>query len=477
MKILVSWVANNNDFKDGKISDDSPNLVYHKNFYEHDKHIILSSANENDKDAKAEMLFTHLKNNFEGRQIEVKYLNISDVISIEEIKPKVEKLLLNYSNDEVDIFISPGTSMMQISWFICHSTLGLKTRLLQTRPSKFTKNKDKPDLLEIKTEVAKEGYSAAIRESNAEKNEIDTSDYLITESIKPIYERAYKVASTDKVTCLINGESGTGKEYLANYIHKNSARSEKPFITVNCSALGDQLLESRLFGFKKGSFTGAEKDTDGLFKQAEGGTIFLDEIGDISPYMQQSLLRVLQEKEITPIGGKSIKIDIRIIAATHRDLAELCATEKFRWDLYYRLNVVELELPALRERTIQERKQMLDYFLKKKKVEMRRSKQLKLSKEVESLLLGYQFSGNVREMENLIDSLYVFSDELVQLSDLPKRFLEVKNETSLNWQINEKQLIEKALKTFNNNQNKANNALGYGSINTLRKKIKDYEIG
>jgi transcriptional regulator with PAS, ATPase and Fis domain len=476
MKILTSWIANNNDFKDGSISSESPNLIYHKYFYDHDKHIILSSANENDKDTKAEMLYTYLKNEFDGRNIEIKYLNISDVISIEEIKPKIESLLISLQNDEIDIFISPGTSMMQISWYICHTTLGLKTRLLQTRPKKFTKNKVKPDLLELKTEKAKEGYSAAIREANIEDKSLSSEDYLLTESIKPIYEKAYKVASTDNVTCLINGESGTGKENLAKYIHKESSRSTKPFITVNCSALGDQLLESRLFGYKKGSFTGADKDTIGLFQQADGGTIFLDEIGDISPYMQQSLLRVLQEKEITPIGGKSLKVDIRIIAATHKDLSLLCANEKFRWDLYYRLNVVELELPPLRLRTQNERKEMLDYFLKKKKIKMKRNKQLKLSKEVESVLLSYPFAGNVREMENMIESLYVFSEETVKLSDLPKRVEEKEKETTLNWKANEKLLIEKALKIYKGNQRQTLKALGYKSINTLTSKIKEYNI-
>ena len=145
------------------------------------------------------------------------------------------------------------------------------------------------------------------------------------------------MAQTDDVTVLILGESGTGKENLAKYIHKNSIRKEKPYITVNCSAFNDQLLESRLFGYKKGAFTGADKDTIGLFEMADEGTIFLDEIGYISPYMQQSLLRVLQEKEIMPLCGKPKKVDVRIIAATNQNLVKLCEEKHFRWDLYYRL--------------------------------------------------------------------------------------------------------------------------------------------
>jgi transcriptional regulator with PAS, ATPase and Fis domain len=240
--------------------------------------------------------------------------------------------------------------------------------------------------------------------------------------------------------------------------------------------MGDSLLESRLFGYKKGSFTGADKDTEGLFSQANGGTIFLDEIGDISPYMQQSLLRVLQEKEITPIGAKPAKIDVRIVAATHRDLIKLCKEEKFRWDLYYRLNVVELSLPALRDRSENERLEMIHFFLKKKKQQLAKSNQLRLSKEAEKLLLAYPFPGNVRELENILESLYIFQDEAVLPVHLPERMFMQSPEVSFNWKVAEKELIARALKAFGGNKRKAQHALGYGSINTLTGKMEESGI-
>jgi transcriptional regulator with PAS, ATPase and Fis domain len=474
MKVLLSWIAFNNDFKDSKVSDESPNLIFHRYFFKHDKHIILSSAA--DDDIRAVHLSTTIRKEFPGRDIEIRYMGIDDVISLSEVKSKVETVLLENRNNDIDIYFSPGTSIMQLSWYVCHTSLGLKTRLLQTRPPKHTKGKREPELIEIKAEVNKEGYSAAIREQLADEKVIQSGDYIITDSLKLVYQKALKAAQVDKVTCLITGETGTGKEYLAHYIHNQSIRKSKPFIAVNCSAMGDSLLESRLFGYKKGSFTGADKDTEGLFSQANGGTIFLDEIGDISPYMQQSLLRVLQEKEITPIGGKPAKIDVRIVAATHRDLIKFCKEDKFRWDLYYRLNVVELSLPALRDRSANERLEMIHFFMKKKKQQLAKSKQLRLSKDAEKLLLAYPFPGNVRELENIIESLYIFQDEAVMQEHLPERMFMQSPEVSFNWKVAEKELIIRALKAYGGNKRKAQQALGYGSINTLTGKMEEYGI-
>ncbi|MBK7970965.1 MAG: sigma-54 factor interaction domain-containing protein [Bacteroidetes bacterium] len=189
-------------------------------------------------------------------------------------------------------------------------------------------------------------------------------EYYISDSIKPIYDKALKIAHTYDITALILGQSGTGKEHLAKFIHDNSARKEKNYLAFNCAGMSDQLLESRLFGYKKGAFTGAEKDTPGLFHEADKGSIFLDEIGDISPYMQQALLRVLQQKEIHPVGGSPEKLSVRIICATNQDLAKRCKEEKFRWDLFYRLAVGELHLPSFIERGKPELKIMIDFFNK-----------------------------------------------------------------------------------------------------------------
>ncbi len=205
---------------------------------------------------------------------------------------------------------------------------------------------------------------------------------------------------------LITGESGTGKELVARAIHSASPRAEGPFIAVNCAALPDTLLESELFGYVKGAFTDAKKDKPGRFALAEGGTLFLDEIGDISPAMQVRLLRVLQEKIYEPLGAvTAVKSNVRILAATNRDLNELMQKDEFRSDLYYRLNVIELELPPLRER-LNDIPLLSEHFLEKFQIEKGRGVKL-MSPKALRRLLEYNYPGNIRELENILERAYI----------------------------------------------------------------------
>ncbi|WP_138994893.1 sigma 54-interacting transcriptional regulator [Larkinella sp. C7] len=477
MKILISWYALQHDFRDGAISDDSPTMQFHQNFFHHDRHLILSSAVA--EDTRLDILLNRLAHDFPDRReiIQGRYMDISnnDVINPAAIRPKIEALLQEFSDHDIDLFISPGTPAMQVVWYFCHASLGLRTKLLQTRPPKF--NKGIPKLVYTDLELWPEPVAAIIKEKLQGQQGV-TSDYLITPSLKPVYLRADKVAEADRVTCLIQGASGTGKEHLARYIHQQSSRSNRPFIAINCSALGNELLESRLFGYVKGAFTGAANDRKGLFEEAHGGTIFLDEIGDISPYMQQSLLRVVQEGEFMPVGSTSLKkVDFRLISATHRDLRSLCARDLFRWDLFYRLSTTEIKLPTVTERGITEKRDLINFFLKSKFKEFRRKKPISITTEAWHFLETYLFPGNVRELENLIESLYVFAGEKVQVADLPEWVREPKEASnSYNWRFHEKLLIQRALKAFNGNKNKTYQALGFGSINTLQKKLAEYNL-
>jgi transcriptional regulator with PAS, ATPase and Fis domain len=448
----------------------------HKNFFRHDKHLLLSA--EKDEDIRLETLLNQLKRDFNDHTTEGVYMDIRDVIDLTEIKPKVEAKLQQYTDDEIDIYFSPGTSIMQVAWYICHTTLGLKTRLIQSRAPKFT-GTGKPEFSEITVEKSTVPTTAILKEQNLQKKTgqpFGIKDYLITNSLKPIYQRAEKIAHTDKVTSIIYGESGTGKEHLAQFIHDQSIRKNAPFLTVNCSAFGDQLLESRLFGYKKGAFTGADKDTKGILEEAKGGSVFLDEIGDISSYMQQALLRVIQNNEITPIGGKPQKIDVRFITATNRNLEDLCQEGLFRWDLYFRLHVAEIELPPLRQRDQHETRDLIDFFLKRKKQELRKSQKLTLTKEAQNALLHYPWPGNVRELENVMESLYVFCEDQVTQQDIPDRIRRVPEESSLHWKDVEKHHIKKVLEQFGGNQKQTKEAIGYGSINTLKSKMEEYGI-
>jgi len=230
-----------------------------------------------------------------------------------------------------------------------------------------------------------------------------------SKKMQEIYRIIAKVAPTDS-TVLIYGQSGTGKELIARAIHFNSPRKEKQFVPVDCAVLSENLLESELFGHIKGSFTGAITTKPGLFEVADGGTVFLDEIGNISLAIQAKLLRVLQEREFTPVGGtKAKKVDIRLIAATNKDLEKMIKEGTFREDLYYRLNIVPLFLPPLKERT-EDILLLAIHFLKKYSEEM--GKAIKgFSPEAMERLMKYQWPGNVRELENVIERTVVMMDE------------------------------------------------------------------
>lgn len=480
-KLLLSWIAVKNDIlRDEKdrfagINTDGPNIQFHRHFYEagkYDKHILLFSDRKQEQ--AAERIAIEIRSKFPGHLVEEKLLPLDNIIDLEEVKTKTETLLVQYSNDEIGIFFSPGTSIMQLSWYICHLTLGLKTQLFQTKAGKFSAT-GLPELLEIKVQQSETPVTAILKENSINNKGESGPAFLLTETIEPVYRRAYLVAQTDAVTTLIRGESGTGKENLARYIHENSARRNKPFIAVNCAALSDSLLESRLFGYKKGAFTGAEKDTPGLFSEANGGTIFLDEIGDISAQMQQALLRVLQEKEIQPIGGTGSKVDVRIIAATNAPLEKCCQEGKFRWDLYYRLCVAELELPTLLERGPQELNNLLDYFIETKRAVLHKTRKLQLSKEARQAILKYPFPGNIRELENLVESLYVFCSDKVSPADLPKRMQQLSPEQSLKLADAERVHILKVLHLLKSNQLQTAKTLDI-SLNTLKAKLEKYGL-
>lgn len=313
-------------------------------------------------------------------------------------------------------------------------------------------------------------------------------DKLLTNSPKmqELYRIIGKVASTN-ATVLITGESGTGKELIANTIHYNSSRSHGPFIKINCGALPESLLESELFGHEKGSFTGAAARKLGRFELANKGTIFLDEIGEVSPALQVKLLRVLQEREFERVGGtEPVKTDIRIIAATNRNLEEMVAKGTFREDLYYRLNVVFIHVPPLRERR-EDIHLLADYFLHKYAQENNKTMSM-FDIETCSLLADYHWPGNVRELANVVERAVIMSTGCVIFpEDLPaalSRHQILAMEASSDYagqplkeiikQV-ERNVIKQAL--ANNNGNKVKTAKDLGmSRRSLLYKIEEYEL-
>jgi transcriptional regulator with GAF, ATPase, and Fis domain len=246
-------------------------------------------------------------------------------------------------------------------------------------------------------------------------------------SLADVFRVLLKVAPTDS-TVLVTGESGTGKELLARALHNNSPRTAKPFVPINCGAIPKELLESELFGHEKGAFTHAIRSRPGRFEVADGGTIFLDEIGEMDLSLQVKILRVLQEKEIERVGGVGVKkVDVRIVAATNRDLEHEVSHGRFREDLYYRLNVIPLHLPALRERNgdvLLLAEHFLERFCDRKKRPC-----LGLGQNVRKILLAYSWPGNVRELENFMERLSILVDgNEVHPHDLPGKILDAVGE-------------------------------------------------
>ncbi len=368
----------------------------------------------------------------------------------------------------------------------------------------------KPFDLDELQKLIKKAYESKQNHKKITKIRNESEKQLIvgrSPAMQDLYKSIARLSQND-LTVMIYGESGTGKELVAKALHKYSTRSEKPFIALNMAAIPNDLIESELFGHEKGSFTGAHQKSDGKFKLAEKGTLFLDEIGDMPIDAQTRLLRVLQEGEFTPIGGKEkIQADTRIIAATHKNLSNLIEKGEFREDLFYRLNVVPISIPPLRERK-EDIPELVNHFLDKAKDLKLEPK--KFNTESFQILEKYQWPGNVRELENFILKLCALykdenilnedlTEEILNLQKLDQQMFDTENQFSkilenyLSRNINkinkeyqgdvynyfvtelEKVLLLEVLKNKNGNQLKAAELLGLNR-NTLRKKITELNI-
>jgi two-component system response regulator AtoC len=342
-------------------------------------------------------------------------------------------------------------------------------------------------LLVLKKAEERESLRRENRKLRAQVESEHTFQSILAKSapMKEVFRTIAKVADF-KTTVLVNGESGVGKELVARAIHDRSPRKHKPFVAINCGAIPENLLESELFGHKKGAFTDASSDRRGLFEEASGGTLFLDEIGELPLLLQVKLLRVLQEETIRRLGdSKEIKVDVRVIAATHRDLAADAKAGRFREDLFYRIHVLSLPIPPLRDRR-EDIPVLVDHFLARNN-ERLGTKLRGLSSEAQRLLLEYGWPGNVRELENTIERAMVLAEgDCIELHDLPERLrqaldpvqvqlasgeLSIKKTVAAVEQI----LIRRALVKTKGNRTRAAELLEI-SHRALLYKLKDYFI-
>jgi len=346
-------------------------------------------------------------------------------------------ILEEYRDQQPACFIATasGTPQMQTVWFLMAQSGMVPATLLKITPPRFLRPRQKA-VSEIRLSLATfpkittpspetlDIAATCLRKEKleAERNEIirEFSGLQMignSPALKQVMDTVKSVALYD-TPILIQGETGTGKELVAKAIHFNSARKEEPLIIVNCAAIPETLVESELFGHEKGAFTGATQQKKGKFELADGGTIFLDEIGDMPLPAQAKILRVLQDKALTRVGGeKIIRADVRILAATNRNLAVCITDGKFREDLYYRLKVIDIAMPALRERT-EDIALLVEYFLDRHNSRYRQQKQL--SREAMRRILSHSWPGNIRELENTVERAFVLSKgSVIKEDDLP----------------------------------------------------------
>jgi two-component system, NtrC family, response regulator HydG len=342
-------------------------------------------------------------------------------------------------------------------------------------PNDFDFTVSAGNLLSAALESSRAQASLSAEHQRLVERSADVQDLLgQSTELRRLKDRIARIARASGCV-LVRGESGVGKELVSRALHRLSPRRDRPLLCINCAAIPRELMESQLFGHKKGAFTGADRDHAGIFQQAHTGTLFLDEVGELTLEGQAKLLRILEGHPFSPVGDtKQIAVDVRIIAATNRDLREYVREKQFREDLYYRLSVFELIVPPLRDRG-KDIEILTDYFFDHFKVQHGR-KNLQLSREARTLLLGYSWPGNVRQLRNVIDSAVVLAaTDVVQTGDLSLNDVAVERPDSLRLDYWEERLIREALQRTENNINEATKLLGVSRA-TLYRKLEQYSI-
>ncbi len=445
------------------IDDEPAQITSIKSFLKRRDHIVSSANSGQDginivKDGNVDLVFT------DYRMPEMNGLEV--VQSIKEINPELPVVVITAFSDTKDaVQVMKEGAFDYLSKPIQLDELEILVKKAQERNSLISENK-------LLKEQLKERFKF---------------DFIVTKS--PKMEKILSITSRvakSNTTVLIRGETGTGKELIARALHFGSDRQNKPLITVNCAALSENLLESELFGHEKGSFTGAHAQHIGRFEQANGGTLFIDEIGDISLQTQVKLLRALQFGEFERIGGtKTIKVDVRVITATNRNLEELIENSQFRQDLYYRINVISINLPALRERK-EDVPILIKHFIDKYSKETGKTVTT-ISKEAHNHLMHYHFPGNIRELENIIESAIVMSrGEVITIDDFTPDVMTSSESTTLNahnflnsydekLEAFETTMINDALELKNGNQSQAAKLLRMTERH-LRSRMQKYNI-
>lgn len=458
-KVLVSWIAMEKDFiwhSNGnyQVNENGLTISFHREYFKRNgftKHYILYSSNSDaDVKAKKEKLNDYLRLRFKDHSIEFVLMDVDEVYNFDKAYIKVETFINNLKDLEVNILTSSGTTAMRSAWWIIGAKQPNLITLLQIPSGGANK--------ELITYTFTDRW---LEQSTniALRPEVDRQTQTIQSSFQQeAMKRAIEIGRSLATSVLIQGGNGTGKERIAEAVHEYSNRQQEKFAKVNAAAFSDELLRSELFGYAPGAFTGSDrKGSPGLLKQYDNGTLFLDEIGDISPFIQSALLRVLQSGEFYPVGSqKPEKVNVRIIAATNKDLYKMCTEGFFRWDLYYRLSVAEIKTKTVAEMGISLKKEILKYFNDSEFMAYKeaglRTNQIKISQEVMDVILAYSFPGNIREIENLIRHFYTYqSVDYIEMNHLPARIREITAEHPDRLETVKRKHLELLIKRYGGN--------------------------
>lgn len=486
---LISWIGGN-DLSASKHDQLGPVISTLK---KHSFTRVVLLYNYPKKDVAPYL--SHLSHDY---SIEAHYINLTSPIDFGEIHHVANQHLeqISKQGDEVSILLSPGTPAMQAVWILLAKTKYPATFFQSTVEQGVQQ-------VEIPFSIAAEFQPGIKQVKNDDFSRVAIAevpinaafDDIITNNpvMQQLKARATSLAEYD-VPVLIQGESGTGKELFATALHNSSSRAGSPFIAVNCGALPQELIDSLLFGHTKGAFTGAADNKDGFFKQADGGTIFLDEFGELSKDAQVRLLRVLQSGELTPVGAaKPIKVNVRVVAATNKDLIQEVANNNFREDLFYRIAVGVLNLPPLRERegdisVLSDA--LLGHIVKSLNSSITKNKK-KFSVDAKKLLISSAWPGNIRELHSTILRACLWSGDIeISESDLKAAMLKMPSQSLglLDHEFNEafdiqgliddlvRSYIKKAMSESGGNQTRAAELLGLSSYQTLKNWIKKHKV-
>jgi len=481
-RIIISWLAFNKDFsKVGngfQINVSGPTIQIHEHLFttnKYDFHFLLqcNPAKNSELDRKIKAMQNHIAERYPLHKYHVELLNLSEdeLSNYEVVAATLRSFLTKVDvNEEVDVITGTGSSIMHMAWVALFYSMELKFNLflMHHDPVRFPNPIPVPlSKSKILDQKLKEFHLNASIPDNIVR------DDLIVET----YSKAEAFANAIEQNILILGETGTGKDLLAKHIWENSPLFDKPYEAINCAALpDDNLLHSELFGHVAGSFTGANKKRDGLFQKCNGGTLFMDEVGDMPLNTQQNLLRALENKEVKPLGSDEVikNVRVRIIAATNADLWEKCVDKKFRWDLYYRLCDCELELKPFSVRNMSGRKKIISDVIAQ--AEKQWGRQLNFTEDAKKVFYEHAFPGNFRELRRTVNSLIALQLKSIRLSDLPNRFFRDTVNRSDNRKETEKQELERIYREQNYNMSATAKKWGHSNPHLLKKKMENLGI-